>query len=68
MDYIINFEEEEIPLDMLWLDIPATQGNRYFTLDPDSFPDTHLKILEIELKITGKRLVVITDPHIKVDE
>jgi alpha-glucosidase (family GH31 glycosyl hydrolase) len=27
-----------------------------------------LRVLEDELEATGKRLVIITDPHIKVDE
>lgn len=68
LDYMINFEDGEFPLDVLWLDIPATRGNRYFTLDPCSFPEDHLMVLENELEATGKKLVIITDPHIKVDE
>ncbi len=41
-EYLLNFELHDFPLDMLWYDIPATNGNRYFTLDPEKFKDEEL--------------------------
>ena len=34
-----RFEEEDIPYDVLWLDIEHTDGKRYFTWDSNLFPD-----------------------------
>lgn len=34
-----NFEEQNFPYDVLWLDIEHTDGKRYFTWDSNLFPD-----------------------------
>lgn len=34
-----GFEEHELPLDVLWLDIEHADGKRYFTWDPAKFPN-----------------------------
>lgn len=33
-----GFDEHDIPLDFIWLDIEHTDGKRYFTWDPQKFP------------------------------
>ncbi len=68
LEFIDNFDSQGIPLDMLWFDIPATDDNRYFTLNPFTFDDWGLNELKDRMLTEGKRLVIITDPHIKVDE
>jgi alpha-glucosidase (family GH31 glycosyl hydrolase) len=30
-------------VDAFWLDIPATEGNRYFTFNQDEFPEWGVK-------------------------
>ncbi|XP_077320961.1 neutral alpha-glucosidase C isoform X2 [Lithobates pipiens] len=60
-----GFDEHNIPYDVIWLDIEHTDGKRYFTWDPDRFPGP----VKMQKKLREKRrkLVVISDPHIKVD-
>ena len=33
LEYNARFTESEIPVDVFWMDIPATNGNRYFTFN-----------------------------------
>ncbi|XP_063295320.1 neutral alpha-glucosidase C [Pelobates fuscus] len=60
-----GFDEHHIPYDVIWLDIEHTDGKRYFTWDPVKFSDP----LQMQKKLQEKKrkLVVISDPHIKVD-
>ncbi|KAJ1352135.1 hypothetical protein KIN20_008335 [Parelaphostrongylus tenuis] len=60
-----GFDEHNIPLDVLWLDIEHTDGKRYFTWDKERFPDPELMIKDLTTK--GRKLVTIIDPHIKKD-
>jgi alpha-glucosidase (family GH31 glycosyl hydrolase) len=30
-----EFNKANIPVDVLWMDIPHSDGNRYFTFDPE---------------------------------
>jgi alpha 1,3-glucosidase len=60
-----GFTSHNIPLDVLWLDIQHTDGNRYFTWGPGY---THPESLTEKLGTEGRKLVAIIDPHIKVDE
>jgi len=59
------FKQTEIPCDCLWLDIEHTEDKKYFTWDYQLFP----KPLEMikKLQEDGRHLVVIVDPHLKVD-
>ncbi|XP_039570878.1 neutral alpha-glucosidase AB [Passer montanus] len=60
-----GFEEHELPLDVLWLDIEHADGKRYFTWDPAKFPNPRGML---ECLVARKcRMVSIVDPHIKVD-
>ncbi|KAF8356264.1 aagr-4, partial [Pristionchus pacificus] len=61
-----KFDEHEIPLDVLWLDIEHTDEKKYFTWDKQAFPDPKGIIEYISSK--GRKLVNIVDPHIKKDK
>ncbi|XP_056401012.1 neutral alpha-glucosidase C [Hyla sarda] len=60
-----GFDDHDIPYDVIWLDIEHTDGKRYFTWDPEKFPNP-VKMQE-NLQKKRRKLVVISDPHIKVD-
>ncbi|XP_019909722.3 neutral alpha-glucosidase C isoform X2 [Esox lucius] len=60
-----GFDHHNIPYDVIWLDIEHTDGKRYFTWDPVCFPDP--VSLQRHLEDRKRKLVVINDPHIKVD-
>jgi len=60
-----QFEELDLPYDVLWLDIEHTDGKRYFTWDSFKFPKP--KEMQAELAATGRKMVTIVDPHIKRD-
>ncbi|KAI7804772.1 putative neutral alpha-glucosidase C-like, partial [Triplophysa rosa] len=60
-----GFDLHNIPYDVIWLDIEHTNGKRYFTWDSKLFP----KPVELQhyLQKKNRKLVVISDPHIKID-
>ncbi|MCB9793150.1 MAG: alpha-glucosidase [Alphaproteobacteria bacterium] len=60
-----GFRDLDIPADALWLDIQHMDGFRTFTFDPVNYADP--AGLAAELEALGFRLVVISDPGIKVD-
>ncbi|EDV47634.1 neutral alpha-glucosidase AB [Drosophila erecta] len=60
-----KFDENNIPMDTMWLDIEYTDGKRYFTWDKFKFPQPLTMIKN--LTELGRHLVVIIDPHIKRD-
>ncbi|XP_041668639.1 neutral alpha-glucosidase C isoform X2 [Cheilinus undulatus] len=60
-----GFDHHDIPYDVIWLDIEHTDGKRYFTWDSALFPDP--AGLQRHLEKKKRKLVVISDPHIKVD-
>lgn len=60
------YDEHDIPVDVLWLDIEHTDAKKYFTWDPVKFPSPLEMIKEIESK--GRILVTVIDPHIKKDD
>ncbi|KAM4542719.1 neutral alpha-glucosidase C [Odontesthes bonariensis] len=60
-----GFDRHSIPYDVIWLDIEHTDGKRYFTWDPCLFPEP--ANLQHHLEKKRRKMVVISDPHIKVD-
>lgn len=60
-----GFEDNDIPYDVIWLDIEHTDGKRYFTWDKVKFSDPTGMIDNIAR--TGRKMVTIVDPHIKID-
>uniref|UniRef100_A0A673JIP9 Neutral alpha-glucosidase C-like n=1 Tax=Sinocyclocheilus rhinocerous TaxID=307959 RepID=A0A673JIP9_9TELE len=60
-----GFDLHGIPYDVIWLDIEHTNGKRYFTWDSELFPNPGE--LQHHLQKKNRKLVVISDPHIKTD-
>ncbi|KAL0969491.1 hypothetical protein UPYG_G00228000 [Umbra pygmaea] len=60
-----GFDQHNIPYDVIWLDIDHTDGMRYFTWDPILYPNP--VGLQRHLEARSRKLVVISDPHIKMD-
>ncbi|XP_029426119.1 neutral alpha-glucosidase C isoform X2 [Nannospalax galili] len=60
-----GFDEHDIPYDVMWLDIEHTEGKKYFTWDKKRFANP--KRMQELLRSKKRKLVVISDPHIKVD-
>lgn len=58
-----KFDENEMPYDVIWLDIEYTNEKKYFTWDEPKFPNAI--DMEKVLDNKGRKLVVIIDPHIK---
>jgi alpha 1,3-glucosidase len=58
-----GFDDNNVPYDVLWLDIEHTDGKKYFTWDGVRFPDSK-KMLN-DLYSYGHRMVTIIDPHVK---
>ncbi|KAI4875313.1 hypothetical protein NFI96_022583, partial [Prochilodus magdalenae] len=60
-----GFDRHAIPYDVIWLDIDHTYGKRYFTWDSKRFPNP--VDMQLHLQKKKRKLVVISDPHIKAD-
>lgn len=60
---VANFDAYNLPVDVMWLDIEYTNGKKYFTWDPVKFANPQEMVSN--LTSTGRKLVVIIDPHIK---
>ncbi|KAI4458322.1 alpha-glucosidase [Holotrichia oblita] len=60
-----EFDNNDFPMDAIWLDIDYTDGYRYFTWNYETFPDP-IGMQEY-VASTGRKMVAISDPHIKVD-
>ncbi|GAA6011944.1 hypothetical protein JCM11491_000111 [Sporobolomyces phaffii] len=60
-----RFDEADIPVDVIWLDIEYAEEHKYFIWDRRNFP-TPEKMQE-KLADKGRKLVAIVDPHIKRD-
>lgn len=60
-----KFDEHDIPMDTMWLDIEYTDGKKYFTWDSNNFPHP-LEMIK-NLTAMGRHLTFIIDPHIKRD-
>eukprot|EP00968_Pinguiococcus_pyrenoidosus_P002054 scaffold109_cov252-Pinguiococcus_pyrenoidosus.AAC.39 len=60
-----GFEDNDFPVDVIWLDIEHTDQKKYFTWDKTLFPNP----VEMQkgLAAKGRKMVTIVDPHIKRD-
>lgn len=58
-----KMDKSKIPYDVIWLDIEYTDGKKYFTWDNNMFKDPIG--MGKQLDASGRKLVVIIDPHIK---
>jgi alpha-glucosidase len=62
-EVVSRYRLEDLPLDVLHLDIDYMSGYRVFTWDPQRFPDP--SAFTDRLKKQGVKVVVIVDPGIK---
>nr|CAD7194435.1 unnamed protein product [Timema douglasi] len=60
-----KFDEHDLPMDVMWLDIEHTDNKKYFTWDQTKFTQPLDMINNLTAK--GRKLVIIVDPHIKRD-
>lgn len=67
MHYNEKFEEFGFPADVFWLDISHTSDSKYFAFDKKKFSNKAIKLMNDVIDYSERRLVVITDPHIKKD-
>ena len=63
LDVTRKFDEHRIPFDVIWLDIEYTDGKKYFTWDPLTFPNPER--MHKFLDERRRKVVTIIDPHIK---
>lgn len=56
LEVIKNYDEHDIPLDCVWLDIEYTDGKRYFTWNSTAFPNPVLMM--DEMRATGRHLTI----------
>ncbi|KAI8978216.1 alpha-glucosidase [Trametes punicea] len=58
-----RFDEEDMPVDVFWLDIEYAEEHKYFMWDHTLFPDPVEMIKDVEA--IERKMVVIVDPHLK---
>ncbi|KIJ51385.1 glycoside hydrolase family 31 protein [Sphaerobolus stellatus SS14] len=58
-----RFDEEDIPFDVIWLDIEYAEDHKYFMWKGKEFPDPVQMINDIAA--VGRKMVAIVDPHVK---
>ncbi|CAA7260493.1 unnamed protein product [Cyclocybe aegerita] len=58
-----RFDEEDIPVDVFWLDIEYSVDHKYFMWNEKSFPDP--VEMTNDVAANGRKMVVIVDPHLK---
>ena len=62
------FSTYQFQVDVLWQDIDHTTDKKYFAFDELRYPPQEVESLNLAVEADKRRLVVITDPHIKVHE
>ncbi|CAG9331965.1 unnamed protein product [Blepharisma stoltei] len=63
LDVSSGFETNNLPMDVIWLDIEYTPERQYFMWDHNTFPDPIG--MQNTLDTQNRKLVTIIDPHIK---
>ncbi|KAJ7935332.1 glycoside hydrolase family 31 protein [Mycena leptocephala] len=58
-----RFDEEDMPVDVFWLDIEYADEHKYFMWDEKNFPDP--VDMTNDVAALGRKMVVIVDPHLK---
>ncbi|KAF7350938.1 Glycoside hydrolase family 31 protein [Mycena sanguinolenta] len=58
-----RFDEEDMPVDVFWLDIEYADEHKYFMWEQKNFPDP--VDMTNEVAANGRKMVVIVDPHLK---
>ncbi|KAK9685066.1 Galactose mutarotase-like [Popillia japonica] len=63
---VAEFDNHNFPMDVIWLDIDYSDGYKYFTWNYTAFPDP--VGMQNNVLATGRKMVAISDPHIKAEE
>ncbi|CAE6475272.1 unnamed protein product [Rhizoctonia solani] len=58
-----RFDDEDMPVDVFWLDIEYAKDHMYFMWDDKTFPDP--VEMTKDVMAIGRKMVVIVDPHLK---
>ncbi|PPR00069.1 hypothetical protein CVT24_008971 [Panaeolus cyanescens] len=58
-----RFDEEDMPVDVFWLDIEYADDHKYFMWNEKTFPDP--VEMTNDVAANGRKMVVIVDPHLK---
>ncbi|KAF8963588.1 alpha glucosidase [Flammula alnicola] len=61
-----RFDEEDMPVDVFWLDIEYSEDHKYFMWKDKTFPDP--VEMTNDVAANGRKMVVIVDPHLKRDQ
>ncbi|KAN0130738.1 Glycoside hydrolase family 31, partial [Lactarius tabidus] len=59
-----RFDEEDMPVDILWLDIEYSKDHQHMIWDKKNFPDP--VEMTNDVAALGRKMVVIVDPHFKL--
>ena len=62
-----EFTLNKFPVDVFWLDIEHTPQKQYFEWNRTTFPQELVEVMSHQIRAESRRLVVITDPHIRAD-
>lgn len=62
-----GYKENNIPLEVQWIDIDYMDGRKDFTFDPINFPQKKMIALSNMLHDRGQKFVVMVDPAIAVN-
>ncbi|PWN41673.1 alpha-glucosidase II precursor [Ceraceosorus guamensis] len=63
LDVSKEFSDQDIPMDVMWLDIEYSKDHMYMIWDDLNFPDPERMISGLDAE--GRKLVIIVDPHFK---
>lgn len=63
---VSKMDENNFPMDAIWLDIDYSDQKKYFTWDLNNFRDP--VGMQNTIASTNRKLVTIIDPHIKVQD
>ena len=61
-----KLDEALVPHDVLWLDLDHTDNRKYFTFNPSTFKNPHYLLDQLDKN--DRHLVVLVDPHLKVEK
>ncbi|KAF9529796.1 glycoside hydrolase family 31 protein [Crepidotus variabilis] len=61
-----RFDEEDMPVDVFWLDIEYSDNHKYFMWNDKLFPDP--VEMTNDVAANGRKMVVIVDPHLKRED
>lgn len=62
-----RFDEEDMPVDVFWLDIEYSEGHKYFMWDEKTFPDPVEMIADVEAKERKVRLAILSHTSTSCD-